>query len=100
MVKDFKDLAAQGRVCGNLGSVYYMLGDFPQAVMYHQERLLLARECKDVAAERRAYTNLGNCHVFLGQYPVAEQYYLKALALHEIVRWKLKRATVWAIPIV
>ena len=57
-----------------------------QAVMYHQERLLLARECKDVAAERRAYTNLGNCHVFLGQYPVAEQYYLKALALVDPAR--------------
>ncbi|GAU99719.1 hypothetical protein RvY_10677 [Ramazzottius varieornatus] len=86
MVKDFKDLAAQGRVCGNLGSVFYMLGNFPQAVMYHQERLLLARECKDIPAERRAYTNLGNCHVFLGQYPVAEQYYLKALALVDATR--------------
>ncbi|OQV20347.1 G-protein-signaling modulator 1 [Hypsibius exemplaris] len=86
MVREFGDLAAQGRVCGNLGSVQYMLGNFPQAVMYHQERLLLARECKDIPAERRAYTNLGNCHVFLGQYPVAEQYYLKALALVDPAR--------------
>ncbi|XP_055342110.1 G-protein-signaling modulator 2-like [Paramacrobiotus metropolitanus] len=86
LVTDFGDLAAQGRVCGNLGSAQYLLGNFPQAVMHHQERLVLARECHDIPAERRAYTNLGNCHIFLGQYALAEQYYLKSLSLVDNAR--------------
>jgi tetratricopeptide (TPR) repeat protein len=35
MVKSFGDLAAQGRVCGNLGSVQYMLGNFPQVCLFN-----------------------------------------------------------------
>ena len=31
------DKAAQGRVFGNLGNTYYLLGDFKQAIMYHSE---------------------------------------------------------------
>ena len=32
---DLGDRAAQGRVFGNLGNTYYLLGDFQQAVNYH-----------------------------------------------------------------
>lgn len=37
IAKEMLDLVAQGRVCGNLGNVYYLLGDFPQALLYHQQ---------------------------------------------------------------
>ena len=36
MVLDLGDKLAQGRVCGNLGNVYYLLGDFSQALAFHQ----------------------------------------------------------------
>ncbi|XP_055330882.1 G-protein-signaling modulator 2-like isoform X2 [Paramacrobiotus metropolitanus] len=86
MVKEMHDIGAQGRVCGNLGNLYYIMGDFSRAVLYHQERLTLARQSRDVQAERRAYTNLGNCHIFLGQYSTATECYLKSLALVDTVR--------------
>ena len=33
------DRAAQGRACGNLGNVHYLLGNFSRAIHFHQERL-------------------------------------------------------------
>jgi hypothetical protein len=36
-MKELNDTAAQGRACGNLGNTYYLLGDFKQAIKYHQE---------------------------------------------------------------
>ena len=33
------DRAAQGRACGNLGNVHYLLGNFARAIHFHQERL-------------------------------------------------------------
>jgi len=36
-VSELGDRAAQGRVFGNLGNTHYLLGDFQQAVNYHQQ---------------------------------------------------------------
>lgn len=74
-MKELNDSAAQGRACGNLGNTYYLLGDFQQAIKYHQERLRIAREFGDKAAERRANSNLGNSHIFLGEFESAAEYY-------------------------
>ena len=30
------DRAAQGRACGNLGNVHYLLGNFSRAIHFHQ----------------------------------------------------------------
>ncbi|OQV25824.1 G-protein-signaling modulator 1 [Hypsibius exemplaris] len=86
MVLDLGDTVGQGRVCGNLGNVYYLLGDFAQALAFHQTRLTLARESNDVSAQRRAQTNLGNCHIFLGQHQLAAESYQKALELVGVVK--------------
>jgi len=37
LVTELGDRAAQGRVFGNLGNTYYLLGDFSQAVTYHEQ---------------------------------------------------------------
>ena len=37
IVRDLADRAAQGRACGNLGNTHYLLGNFKQAIMYHEE---------------------------------------------------------------
>lgn len=37
LMKEINDTAAQGRACGNLGNTYYLLGNFKQAIYYHQE---------------------------------------------------------------
>lgn len=75
LMRELGDVAAQGRACGNLGNTYYLLGDFGQAIHYHEERLSIARQFGDKAAERRAHSNLGNSHIFMGQFEEAAHHY-------------------------
>lgn len=75
LMRDLEDIAAQGRACGNLGNAHYLLGDFTQAIRYHEERLSIARQFGDKSAERRAHSNLGNSHIFLGQFEDAAHHY-------------------------
>ncbi|KAG5835219.1 hypothetical protein ANANG_G00269850 [Anguilla anguilla] len=81
LVKELGDRAAQGRAYGNLGNAHYLLGNFIEAIKFHQERLAIAKEFGDKAAERRAYSNLGNALIFLGQFKTATEYYRKTLQL-------------------
>ena len=37
IVRELGDRAAQGRACGNLGNTHYLLGNFSQAIVYHEE---------------------------------------------------------------
>jgi len=76
-----QDRAAQGRACGNLGNVHYLLGDFTKAIHFHEERLKIAREFGDRSAERRAHSNLGNAHIFLGEFEAAAGHYKMTLQL-------------------
>ena len=76
-----QDRAAQGRACGNLGNVHYLLGDFSKAIYYHEERLKIAKEFSDRSAERRAHSNLGNAHIFLGEFEQAAEHYKMTLLL-------------------
>lgn len=36
-MKELNDRAAVGRACGNLGNTYYLLGNFKEAIQYHEE---------------------------------------------------------------
>lgn len=68
LMKIAGDRDAQGRSCGNIGNVYYLLGEFQKAIQVHNERLQIAKECGDKEAERRAYCNLGNAYIFCGEF--------------------------------
>lgn len=81
LMVEIGDKAAQGRACGNLGNVHYLLGNFPRAIQYHTERLKIAHEFGDKAAERRAHSNLGNAHIFLGEFERAADQYKRTLIL-------------------
>ncbi|TRY67974.1 hypothetical protein DNTS_035543 [Danionella cerebrum] len=82
IVKELGDRAAQGRTYGNLGNSQYLLGNFQEAVLAHEQvRLLIAKEFGDRAAERRAYCNLGNAYIFLGKFEVAAEHYKRTLQL-------------------
>uniref|UniRef100_A0A3P9AN05 G protein signaling modulator 2, like n=1 Tax=Esox lucius TaxID=8010 RepID=A0A3P9AN05_ESOLU len=86
IVKDLGDRAAQGRTYGNLGNTHYLLGNFQQAVVAHEQRLQIAKEFGDRAAERRAYCNLGNAYIFLGQFEVAAEHYKRTLQLARLLK--------------
>jgi len=81
LMVEIQDRAAQGRACGNLGNVHYLLGDFARAIHYHEERLKIAREFSDRSAERRAHSNLGNANIFLGEFEKAAEHYKQTLLL-------------------
>jgi len=40
LMKELNDRAAVGRACGNLGNTYYLLGNFKEAIQYHEEVIL------------------------------------------------------------
>lgn len=75
LTKALNDKSGEGRACGNLGNVHYLLGNFDEAIVYHDKRLEIALEFGDKNAQRRAYTNLGNAHVFSGNFETAAQHY-------------------------
>ena len=37
LVKSLGDRAAEGRACGNLGNTHYLLGNFNDAIKYHEQ---------------------------------------------------------------
>jgi len=37
LMRELNERAAQGRACGNLGNTHYLLGNFQQAIHYHEE---------------------------------------------------------------
>jgi G-protein signaling modulator 2 len=37
LMRELNERAAQGRACGNLGNTHYLLGNFQQAIRYHEE---------------------------------------------------------------
>jgi len=41
LVKGMRERVAQGRACGNLGNIHYLLGNFEVAVKYHKEVRML-----------------------------------------------------------
>lgn len=59
------DVAAEGRAYGNLGNLYFSIGDFAKALEMQTTRLEIAQQLKDVPAEGRAYCNLVRCRTLV-----------------------------------
>ena len=60
---------------GNLGIAHDSLGDFKNAIDYHELYLKIANEVGDRAGEGNAYSNLGNAHHELGDFKKAIDYH-------------------------
>ena len=52
LVKELGDRAAQGRAYGNLGNTHYLLGNFVEAIKFHQEVRLLFRILSGIMCEQ------------------------------------------------
>ena len=57
------------------------LGDFKQAVKYHNQHLSIAKELGDRAGEGSAYGNLGNAYQSLGDFKQAVKYHNQDLSI-------------------
>ena len=53
LAQELGDRAGEGRAYNKLGSAYYEMGDFNQAIEYHKQHLSIAKELGDRASEAR-----------------------------------------------
>ena len=71
----------EGACYGNLGTVFYSLGEYVKAEEYHKKALKFRIEIGDKYGEAVSYGNLGTVFQCLGEYVKAEEYLLKALKI-------------------
>ncbi len=64
-----------------LGSAYFLLGNYPQAILHFQQGLDLAREIGDHQSEGVALGNLGNVYNSTGQYKKAIGFHTQSLTI-------------------
>ena len=75
------DRAGEGGAYANLGNACDSLGNFKQALEYHNQHLSIAKEVGDRAGEGGAYANLGNACRGLGNFKQALEYHNQHLSI-------------------
>jgi tetratricopeptide (TPR) repeat protein len=70
---------------GNLGTAYFRMGQYQQAVTCYERALGMAQAHKDRWNEGGWLGNLGRCYAELGQTTRAIEYYEQGLAIHREV---------------
>jgi tetratricopeptide (TPR) repeat protein len=68
-------------VCNNLGAAYQSLGQYQQAIYFHQQSLAIQREIGDRNGEADSLGNLGSAYRSLGQYQQAIDFHQQSLAI-------------------
>ncbi len=71
----------QGICLTGLGNAYYSLGDYHQAIDYHQQRLTIAQQIGNRNGEGSALGNLGIAYHSLGDYHQAIKYHQQHLTI-------------------
>ena len=74
LAKELGDKEGEGIAYGNLGDVYFSLGEFQEAITYHEKSLDIAREAKNCAEEGKACYAIGCCFESLGSLDEAERW--------------------------
>jgi tetratricopeptide (TPR) repeat protein len=75
------DKQAQGGHLGNLGIAYDSLADYPTAIDYYQQILVIHRDIGDKKGEGSDLGNLGVAYNSLGDYETAIDYHKQALEI-------------------
>jgi CHAT domain-containing protein/Flp pilus assembly protein TadD len=80
---DFPQDSRQGEAAalGGLGIAYDALGDYAQAIDFHQQQLEIARQIGDRQGEAAALGNLGNAYGSLGDYELAIDFHQQSLEI-------------------
>ena len=92
IAKEEGDRAEEGRAYENLGLVYELLKNFPQAIECYKLQLSIAEEMKNLAQEMVICTNLGYVYFTSGDSKTAIYYYERLLKIAETLEERnLKR---------
>ena len=73
----------EGINLSNLGLLYGRLGQYAQALEYHQQALIIAREVGARSEEGINLSNLGIVYINLGQYAQALEFFQQALSIQQ-----------------
>jgi tetratricopeptide (TPR) repeat protein len=65
----------------SLGNVYYSLGEYQQAIEFHQQSLEITRQIGDRGGEASSYNNLGSVYDSLGEYQQAIEFHQQSLEI-------------------
>ena len=84
--KQLNDRYNQAVLLNNLGTIYHIWKDYPQAQNYYQKSLELCRELGDQDGVALALNNLGELATVQGNFPEAIQYSEEALQIAEQIQ--------------
>ena len=87
----------EGSGYGSLGNAYLSLGDFNNAIEYHNLDLKIAKEVGDKYSEARAYYSLGCVFELQGGLPKAVEHYQDSINLFNSLRVLLKSKDEWKV---
>ncbi len=78
---NLSDPYLRGASSGNLGSAFYHVGEYQEAIKFYSQALDIDRENNNKGGEGVWLGNLGNAYYNFGQVEKAIEYYEKALAI-------------------
>ena len=81
--KEIGDKEGEAVDYGNLGTVFFSVGQYTKAEEYLQKALVITKEIGDQKGVASAYGNLGTVFLSVGQYTKAEEYFQKALVIRK-----------------
>ncbi len=76
-----RNASSQINILIELGSAYYSLSEFNQAIDFYQQALEICKEIGDRSGQANSLNNLGNGYYSLGQYQQAIQLYQQSLEI-------------------
>ncbi|MBW8050654.1 MAG: tetratricopeptide repeat protein [Cytophagales bacterium] len=74
---------SKAKVLSTIGALYYLKGDYPKAIGYHQRSLKIREATADKNGEARSLGNLGLVYYSQGDYPKAIDHYQRSLKIAE-----------------
>jgi tetratricopeptide (TPR) repeat protein len=92
VMREIGDRRGEGSILGNLGIIYYALGDVYSSIEYYEQHLNITRLIGDQRGEGNALGNLGIAYKKLGDSYMAMEYYEQALEIDRAIGDKLGEA--------
>ena len=74
ITREISDRATEAKTLNSIGLMNRLLGNYPEALDYYQQSLVITREISDRAIEADNLNDIGIVNRLLGNYPEALAY--------------------------